>query len=103
MSDNRKNSESLDDLDWVRFREDLYKGVKVETFSEKFVRKVSENPAVPLGTLATVIALSLGLYNFHKGNTVMSQYMMRARVGAQAFTILSMVAGFLLVARKEKI
>lgn len=103
MSNDAKETGSVDELDWVSFREDLYKDIKTETFSEKLARKFSENPAVPIGTVATVAALSFGMYSFYRGNTAMSQYMMRARVGAQAFTILSIVAGFLLVARKEKV
>lgn len=103
MSDNAKKSDPLEELDWVRFREDLYKGVEIETFQEKLVRKMSENPAIPIGTLSTVAALTFGLYSFYKGNTAMSQYMMRARVGSQAFTLLSVVVGFILLAKKEKI
>ncbi|XP_078033507.1 HIG1 domain family member 2A, mitochondrial [Augochlora pura] len=96
------NSEILDELDWVQIRSDLHKRYHVETFTEKVVRKTKENPLVPIGTIATISALTFGIWNFYKGNTKMSQQMMRARVGAQAFTIFSMVVGLLLTAKKRE-
>lgn len=47
------------------------------------------------------MALSIGLFSFYKGKGKMQQYMMRARVGAQAFTIVCMVAGFISMSNKE--
>ncbi|XP_012286992.1 HIG1 domain family member 2A, mitochondrial [Orussus abietinus] len=85
-------------LDWVLLQESSY---DVESSSEKFVRKLGDNPLVPIGCLATVVALSFGLFNFYKGNKQMQQYMMRARVAAQSFTIIAMIAGLGLAASKE--
>ncbi|XP_031842485.1 HIG1 domain family member 2A, mitochondrial [Nomia melanderi] len=91
-----------DNLEWIRqVRDGLYTNVP-ETFLEKAKRKTKENPLVPIGTLATISALSYGLYSFSKGDRVMSQYMMRARVGAQAFTICCMVGGYIIAVRKQE-
>ncbi|CAK9794558.1 HIG1 domain family member 2A, mitochondrial [Anthophora plagiata] len=96
------NSENtFSELDWIRVRDELHKDIKIETLGEKLVRKTKENPLVPIGTTATVAALSYGLWSFYQGNSQMSQYMMRARVGAQAFTIFSMVAGFVILSQKD--
>ncbi|XP_011699044.1 PREDICTED: HIG1 domain family member 2A, mitochondrial [Wasmannia auropunctata] len=91
----------LDDLDWVKVREDLDSSYITETIFQKAKRKTQENPLVPLGTLATTAALTVGLISFYKGKTAMQQYMMRARVGAQAFTIVCMVAGLILLSPKS--
>ncbi|XP_071949254.1 HIG1 domain family member 2A, mitochondrial-like [Antedon mediterranea] len=74
--------------------------VQPEGFKEKFVKKVKENPFVPIGCGATIIALTLGLVQFRKGQTRNSQLMMRFRVGAQAFTIGAVLVGVALQASK---
>jgi len=51
--------------------------------------------------LATTTALIVGVINFYRGKEKMQQYMMRARVGAQAFTIVSMIAGFILLPKSN--
>lgn len=38
-----------EDLDWIQLRQDLGPVVEVETTKERFVRKVKENPLVPIG------------------------------------------------------
>lgn len=98
ISTNSENTFS--ELDWIRVRNELHKD-EVETLGEKLIRKTKENPLIPIGTTATVAALSYGLWSFYQGNSQMSQYMMRARVGAQAFTIFSMVAGFVILSKKD--
>ncbi|CAL7938089.1 unnamed protein product [Xylocopa violacea] len=100
MSNDTQKETSIDELDWLKYR-DYNTNIQQESPGEKLIRKCKENPAVPLGTLATVAALTCGLWNFYTGNALMSQYMMRARVAAQSFTILSMAAGFVWVMRKE--
>ncbi|KYN15689.1 PREDICTED: HIG1 domain family member 2A, mitochondrial [Trachymyrmex cornetzi] len=93
-----------DELDWVKIHEDLdstYTTESTETFLQKAKRKTLENPLVPIGAFATITALSIGIFNFYKGNAEMQQYMMRARVGAQAFTIVCMVAGFILLPKSK--
>ncbi|KZC06000.1 PREDICTED: HIG1 domain family member 2A, mitochondrial [Dufourea novaeangliae] len=103
MSQNiSEKSEMLNELDWIQIRNEFYENDNVETFKEKIIRKTVENPTVPIGVLATVSALCYGLWNFSTGNAKMSQYMMRARVGAQAFTIFSVVVGFLISTRNQE-
>ncbi|XP_033126401.1 HIG1 domain family member 2A, mitochondrial-like [Anneissia japonica] len=75
--------------------------VQQKGFKEKFVEKVMANPFVPIGCGATVIALTLGLVQFNKGQTRNSQLMMRFRVGAQAFTIGAVLLGVALQATKS--
>lgn len=103
MSEDSKNKvETLDELDWVQIHNDAFGNGGIETFKEKLIRKTKENPMVPLGTVATLTALLIGLRSFYMGNIKMSQYMMRARVGAQAFTLFSIVAGLYLTASKPR-
>ncbi len=64
-----------------------------ESAQEKFKRKFAENPFVPIGCLLTAAALTYGLYSFKSGRRQMSQTMMRARIGAQGFTVLSILVG----------
>ncbi|KAK9879112.1 hypothetical protein WA026_003955 [Henosepilachna vigintioctopunctata] len=75
-------------FDWVQLRKDM--GTKVvETQSEKFIRKLKENPLVPIGCIVTSCCLGFGLYTFKTGDRRMSQLMMRSRVAAQGFTVFS--------------
>lgn len=90
-----------EELDWVKIREDLDSDFIGETIFEKAKRKTRDNPLVPLGVLATTAALTVGLISFSRGKTEMQQYMMRARVGAQAFTIICIVAGFILIPKSK--
>ncbi|XP_076759634.1 HIG1 domain family member 2A, mitochondrial [Xylocopa sonorina] len=98
--DNVQKVDSVDELDWLKFRKHNT-NIQEETLGQKLLRKCKQNPAVPLGTMATVAALTCGLWNFYKGDSLMSQYMMRARVAAQSFTLLSMAVGFIFIMRKE--
>ncbi|XP_014606679.1 PREDICTED: HIG1 domain family member 2A, mitochondrial [Polistes canadensis] len=92
------------DLDWVAIKDVAINEVAIgslpESAKEKFIRKIKDNPFVPLGSLATVSALFYGLYNFVQGNSQMSQYMMRTRVAAQAFTFIAIATGFILAQKK---
>lgn len=38
-----------DDLDWVQLRKEMGAAHHAETFNEKFQRKFTENPFVPIG------------------------------------------------------
>ncbi|KAM8973013.1 HIG1 domain family member 2A, mitochondrial-like [Pelodytes ibericus] len=71
-----------------------------EDFRSKFVRKVKENPFVPIGCLATAGALTYGLISFKKGNTRQSQLMMRTRILAQGFTVAAIMVGVVMAAFK---
>ena len=54
------------------------------------------------GVMATCSALCYGLYCTFKGNSLMAQYMMRGRVAAQGFTILTMLSGISLTLTKKQ-
>lgn len=94
--------DTLNELDWIKLREDMDAvGYVPETFGEKTKRKFGENPLIPIGCLLTASALIYGLWSFKQGNRQMSQYMMRARVIAQGFTIFAFVAGVGFTAAKK--
>ncbi|EFN69763.1 HIG1 domain family member 2A [Camponotus floridanus] len=97
MADQKPDTE----LDWVKIREEFNSDFVVETIFDKAKRKTRENPLVPIGCFATTAALTAGLISFIRGKSQMQQYMMRARVGAQAFTIISIVAGFILLPKSN--
>nr|CAD7442312.1 unnamed protein product [Timema bartmani] len=48
---------------------------------------------VTFRSLATVGALGYGLWCFRQGRSKMSQYMMRARIVAQGFTLVALLIG----------
>ncbi|CAH2277409.1 HIG1 domain family member 2A, mitochondrial [Pelobates cultripes] len=73
-----------------------------EGFKGKFVRKVKENPFVPLGCLATAGALTYGLISFKQGKTRQSQLLMRARILAQGFTVAAIMVGVAMTAMKPR-
>ncbi|XP_030841509.1 HIG1 domain family member 2A, mitochondrial-like [Strongylocentrotus purpuratus] len=75
----------LELYDWVPAQQ--------EGFREKLIKKLKQNPFVPIGCLATAGALTYGLVMFKRGNTAKSQTMMRARVAAQGFTIAAILVG----------
>lgn len=66
---------------------------KPETGWQKVGRKLREEPLIPLGTFLTCLALYNAFRAMRKGDQQQVQRMFRARVGAQAFTVLAMVAG----------
>ncbi|CAB9531859.1 HIG1 domain family member 2A (Partial), partial [Seminavis robusta] len=61
---------------------------RVESFSDKFIRKFSSQPLVPIGCVATAYFLASGIKSFRDRDPIRSQKMMRARVGAQFVTIM---------------
>jgi len=66
----------------------------------KMIRKVSENPFVPIGLAVTTFALLNGVYAMMRKNSKKSQQMMRLRVGAQGFTVIALLAGVLYAGKK---
>lgn len=46
---------NLDELDWVKVREDLESNFVTETIYEKGLRKIRANPLVPIGKLTSKI------------------------------------------------
>ena len=90
-----------DDLDWIQMRRD-FDAIHPETTRDKMLRKINENPLVPIGCLATMGALTYGLYSFRTGNRKMSQLMMRTRIVAQGFTVAALVAGVAMAYGKKE-
>ncbi|XP_043290159.1 HIG1 domain family member 2A, mitochondrial [Venturia canescens] len=90
-----------EELDWIQLRTDLDE-FALETTWEKVVRKFKHDPFIPIGCAATVSALSYGIWNFLKGRSQMSQYMMRARVCAQGATIIAVVFSLSATTPKRK-
>uniref|UniRef100_A0A1A7WBH8 HIG1 hypoxia inducible domain family, member 2A n=1 Tax=Iconisemion striatum TaxID=60296 RepID=A0A1A7WBH8_9TELE len=76
--------------------------LKDEGFKEKFIRKTTENPFVPLGCLGTAGMLVYGLRAFHQGKTRQSQMLMRGRIFAQGFTVVAIIVGVFATALKPK-
>lgn len=65
--------------------------IRVESFGDKFIRKFTTQPLVPLGCCATTYFLVAGINSFKNQDAVRSQKMMRLRVGAQLATIVVFV------------
>ena len=68
----------------------------------KFMNKAKKDPLVPVGCAATLSCLVAGLYTFFKGHANLSQKMMRARVVAQAATVVVLVAGSFVTIKGEE-
>ncbi|KAI1353454.1 mitochondrial hypoxia responsive domain-containing protein [Xylaria sp. FL0043] len=64
-----------------------------ETGFQKVARKLREEPLIPLGTGLTCLAFFNAWRAMRRGDHAGVQRMFRARIGAQAFTVLAMVAG----------
>ncbi|KFO34103.1 HIG1 domain family member 2A, mitochondrial [Fukomys damarensis] len=73
-----------------------------EGFREKFLRKIRENPVVPIGCLGTAAALTYGIYCFHRGHSQRSQLMMRTRIAAQGFTVVAILFGLAASSMKSR-
>jgi hypothetical protein len=65
----------------------------VETMSERIVRKSKEQPLVPLGVLATTVALTTAFYKQRRGNSKDMNVWLRARVVFQGLTVVALLAG----------
>ncbi|KAK7466300.1 HIG1 domain member 2A [Stygiomarasmius scandens] len=64
-----------------------------ETYQEKLVRKVNENPWVPIGALLTTGALVMASIRLRQGNSQKLQHWLRARVALQTVTVLAVLGG----------
>ncbi|KAG5951585.1 hypothetical protein E4U53_002761 [Claviceps sorghi] len=60
---------------------------------QKLVRKIKEEPLVPLGMGLTVFAFVNAYRAIRRGDSRQANIMFRARVAAQGFTVIAMVAG----------
>ncbi|KAK7756921.1 Respiratory supercomplex factor 1, mitochondrial [Diatrype stigma] len=64
-----------------------------ETGWQKVTRKLRQEPLIPLGTALTCLALYNAWRAMRRGDHEQVQRMFRARIGAQAFTVVAIVAG----------
>ncbi|KAL4250966.1 RCF1 family protein [Abortiporus biennis] len=64
-----------------------------ETPIQRTIRRIKEEPLVPIGTLATCVALVMAAANLQKGNSKTMNYWLRARVVFQGLTIGAVVGG----------
>lgn len=61
---NTMSTDEPTDLDWVQLRKEMGSHHHVETTKEKFNRKFTENPFVPLGKKLAIIVLYIELTLF---------------------------------------
>ena len=64
-----------------------------ESRSQKLFRKIRQEPLIPMGCLATCYALYQASKSIRHGNPVRTNKMFRARIYAQGFTLVAIVAG----------
>jgi len=64
-----------------------------ESYAEKAERKFRENPAVPIGALATTMALTMAMFKMRAGNAKSFNNWLRMRVLFQGLTIAALCAG----------
>jgi Hypoxia induced protein conserved region len=64
-----------------------------ESRATKIFRKVRQEPLIPLGCLATSYALYQASKSIRQGNPYQTNKMFRARIYAQGFTLVAIVAG----------
>ncbi|XP_076329068.1 HIG1 domain family member 2A, mitochondrial [Tachypleus tridentatus] len=95
VSSKKEEKKMEEELEWIQLRRDMssMRPPHEEGVREKLLRKTKENPFVPVGCLATTAALSYGLWSMKTGQRKMSQYMMRARILAQGFTVAAIIIG----------
>ena len=65
----------------------------IKTGTNRWITMVKENWFVPVGMLLTVGAFTRGLRHYYNQEHMRQNYMMRARVSAQFFTLFAIVAG----------
>lgn len=71
------------------------------SFKIAVLDKLTGNIFVPLGLVATVACLTMGLVNMKRGDVHRQQIFMRGRVGFQCFTLAAMTLGMYLTSRKK--
>jgi hypothetical protein len=64
-----------------------------ESRSAKIMRKLRQEPLIPLGVLATCYALYAASKSIRAGTPLQTNKMFRARIYAQGFTLVAIVAG----------
>lgn len=103
----KKEEIDMENFDWVALQKELRTSQSTgmsyeETNKEKLWRKMGENPLIPLGAGVTTGVLMVGIFSFATKRAKLSQWMMRARVVAQGFTIACMVGTILHQASQGK-
>nr|XP_050048961.1 HIG1 domain family member 2A-like [Dermacentor andersoni] len=103
MADLPRNSKD-DELEWIEIEKSFRQEDAVETADRaaRIKNKLAANPFVPLGLLATVTALGVGLKTMVKGQSRQSQMMMRTRVVCQGLTFVAILVGIVAGARKAQ-
>ncbi|SCU94362.1 LADA_0G08086g1_1 [Lachancea dasiensis] len=71
-------------------------------FYEKMIFHCKQQPLVPLGTLATTVAVILAAQNVRSGNKRKAQKYFRWRVGLQGATLLALVAGSFIYGKSKQ-
>lgn len=71
-------------------------------FIDKCIKNCKEQPLVPLGTLATTVAVILAAKSLRVGNRPGAQKWFRYRVGFQGFTIAALVIGGIVYGRETQ-
>jgi DNA anti-recombination protein RmuC len=71
----------------------LYREFYEENRWQKFSRRLTEEPLIPLGCVLTCMALFGATRSIRSGDHNRTQRMFRARIAAQGFTLVAMVAG----------
>ncbi|CAF0963185.1 unnamed protein product [Didymodactylos carnosus] len=81
----------------IKSKQDLkdFQQFQGKTYVSTASDRAKQNPIIPIGMLATVAALVLGLRAMKRGDKMQSQYYMRARIGAQGVTILTVIASIM--------
>lgn len=86
----------------IKREEEEFKPYEAVSFKSHFVKKMTDNLFVPLGLVATVACLTMGLVNLSRGDSKRQQFYMRGRVIFQGFTLVAMTSGLLLTAYNKR-
>ena len=101
MAEGKNEKVDMANFDWQKLEQEIRADstgkVYNETDKDKWDRKLSENPMIPIGTAVTTGILVLGLVSFATKRTKYSQHLMRARVAAQGFTIFALIGKYFLL------
>ncbi|KAF9164795.1 Respiratory supercomplex factor 1, mitochondrial [Actinomortierella ambigua] len=73
-----------------------------ETVWDRVVRRTKEHPVVVFGVGATIAAFVGASYGVRTGRREFAQYMFRARVGFQFFTLAALLGGGVFYDQKRK-
>ncbi|XP_035233313.1 HIG1 domain family member 2A, mitochondrial-like [Stegodyphus dumicola] len=103
MGDNNQDDSQLSEkekLEWIETFEKINAIQRNgQGLREKMAAKIKQNPFVPVGLVATTLALSFGVYAMRTGNKRRSQMMMRTRIVAQGLTVGAILLGVVLAAK----